>query len=127
MEKFQCLNELNLRDNTNNWNWTLSFTNDTANVSIFTNQSVGTLTVGATCQRMLNNSEQGDLGTWPLFLGDTIELWTNGTEPAFHNWNTSQTSPTTSSPSTATTFSSPPLQAVVIFFLLGLIGSWMLL
>jgi hypothetical protein len=63
MEKFQCLNELNLRDNTKNWNWTLSFTNDTANVSIFTNQSVGTLTVGATCQRMLSNSEEGDLGT----------------------------------------------------------------
>lgn len=114
-------------DNTNNWNWTLSFTNNTANVSIFTHQSIGTLTVGATCQRMLNSSKQGDLGTWPIFLGDTIELWTNSTEPAFHNWNTSKTSPTTSSPSAATTFSSPPIQAVVIFFLLGLIGSWILL
>ncbi|RDL40085.1 uncharacterized protein BP5553_00064 [Venustampulla echinocandica] len=117
-------------DNTNNWNWTLSFTNNTANVSIFTSQPVGTLNVGATCQRMLNNSQQGDLGAWPVFRGDAIELWTNGTEPAFHSWNTSQTSSTTSSPkspSTAVVFSSPPLQAVVIFFLLGQIGSWILL
>jgi hypothetical protein len=77
---------------------------------------------------MLNDSTQGDLGTWPQFLPDDIELWINGSEPTFHNWNTLKNAPlSVSHPSTGTTVSSPQLHAMIVFFLLGLAGSWILL
>jgi len=109
------------RNDSTTWNWTLSFTNSSANVSIFTNQSLGALDITLSGQRQFNYLA-GDGGenvgvSYPLH-SDTIELLTNGTLPVFRDWNSTSTKSATSGE--AKNFHTKP-SIQLLYFIVGLI------